>query len=110
MSSEYEKAREANIKRNEDFLKNIGLNDLQKEIRVATGARDRPVGEKVKRKRVTRPLGKDEEGQYRASGPQRRSRRLQNPAGPSSSSSSNAVEEETFLFLNDGKGERKINT
>lgn len=112
MSSEYEKARAANIKRNEDFLKDIGLADLQQEIKatsVSEGLISSSSSRKRQRERRARAEGEGhtEGGQQQL---QRRSRRLSQQASSSSGDSSRKEEEEehAFLYLNDGHGASKV--
>ena len=115
MSSDYEKARAANIKRNEDFLKDIGLNALQQDMRATSAApkrpssRDRDRDRDRKRVRVRRAGEEREAGEQGGAGAgaaPRRSRRLQNPSSSSSGSgSADRTEEQTFMYLNDGHGE-----
>jgi hypothetical protein len=112
MTSEYEKTRLANIKRNEDFLKHIGLDDLQQEMRVTvenerqqssgTSMRN-PAAQELKRKQDA--LAEGELGTPEL--PRRRSRRLQAvplTAREKVAGVSSQVEEEVFLYLKDGQG------
>lgn len=109
MTSEYEKAREANIKRNEDFLKDIGLDHLQEELRVAATTSDptrrQSGGAKTKKRQRQRQRDEGSEADKRGGEgdevPRRRSRRLQSTGA----GVREEVEKEMLLYLNDSAGE-----
>ena len=111
MASEYEQARVANIKRNEEFLKNIGLGDLQRDIRqsadtaaAASQSSSRASSGKSAQRKRQRGEAARTSGEEGTQAP-RRSRRLQSPAAMGAKGDTTAVEEETFLYLKDAQGE-----